>query len=575
MASIRLVIGLSIVASASCGKDVEPQAPSPPLAPENRAPPPPPQPPAPRAAVVADTCSATWPSYWQDPAPAFAAMWTGQKISDAPAPGWSGPVFRLSDRFPRTPQDDRGAQPWRDPKFDALFVPGTSMSQRAELADRYIWAVMRYIQEGNVGNGDLADDWTLCNNKVRNWYHIPFQTYDALSGREFVHGLTREAPVTFSMKSSAVPSKPSTFKSSMWAVGFYNPTAAYALGSVWQSDGRAKPPAANLSFGEGAVIGKLLFNTLTPTALPFLANMPAWQANVSATSFCSCKAAKGATCTMIEESVQCPRSLTTAPDGKVRLMQFDVAIKDHRAPGTQWVFGTFVADGQRKAGEPNPWLRISPLGLMWGNDPPPEGVVAAASPSNPRTNGFKSEVIFWDTVDMLNASGGLAAQSPGHLGCNSRLNGPADNASSSCMSCHMTASVLDANNATPPIMAQFASPGITHECVTPSSNPATGTDAGGASASVVNDVSFSAMDQIYFADTGASQSVNMTAATTKGPVNVLGAGVPTYADGHAGWVSLDFSLQLSISLVQWTEWQGDQAQEPGTPRVFASRLPAR
>jgi hypothetical protein len=67
----------------------------------------------------------------------------------------------------------------------------------------------------------------------------------------------------------------------------------------------------------------------------------------------------------------------------------------------------------------------------------------------------------------------------------------------------------------------------------------------------------------------------MTAMTTRGPVNVLGAAVPTYTDGHAGWVALDFSLQLSISLVQWAEWQGDQIQERGTPRVFTSRLPSR
>jgi hypothetical protein len=280
---------------------------------------------------------------------------------------------------------------------------------------------------------------------------------------------------------------------------------------------------------------------------------------------------------MVEESAQCPRSLTTAPDGKVRLLQFDVAIKDRRAPGTQWVFGTFVADGQRKAGEANPWLRIAPLGLMWGNDPPPDGGLAATSPADPRTNGFKSEVIFWDTVDMLNASGGVPAQSPGHLGCNGRLNGPADNANSSCMSCHMTASVPDAKHTTPPIIAQFAPrPGITYECVTPDpGKPTTGKDASGAAATVKNDVSFAAMDQIYFADTKAGQPVNMTASTAKGPVNVLGAGVPTYADGHAGWISLDFSLQLSISLVQWAEWQGDQAQKPRTPRAFMSRLPAR
>ncbi|MGH9885227.1 MAG: hypothetical protein ACREBE_06850 [bacterium] len=456
-----------------------------------------------------------------------------------------------------------------------MFAPGTSSSQRTELADRYIWAVMRYIQEGNVSNGDLANDWTLCNNKVRNWYHIPFQTYDPLSGREFVHGLTREAPVTFSMKSEADPSKSVAFKSTMWAVGFYNPTAAYTLGTVWQADGKAKPPSTHVLFDEGAVIGKLLFNTLTPAELPFLANMPAWQANISATSFCVCKPAKGSECTMIEDSVQCPRSLTTAPDGKVLLMQFDVAIKDHRAPGTQWVFGTFVADGQRKSGESNPWLRIAPLGLMWGNDPPPDGGLAANSPADPRKNGFKSEVIFWDTVDMLNAAGGLPAQSPGHLGCNSRLNGPADNANSSCMSCHLTASVLDAKQITPPIIAQFASPGITYECVTPATGtPNKGKDASGAPATVVNDVSFPAMDGIYFANTKAGQPVNMTAMTSKGPVNVLGADVPTYTDGHTAWISLDFSLQLSISLVQWTEWEGDKA-EGARPHVFAARLPAR
>ena len=72
---------------------------------------------------------------------------------------------------------------------------------------------------------------------------------------------------------------------------------------------------------------------------------------------------------MAEESQQCARS--TEEWGPVRLVQFDIAVKDSRAQGTQWVFGTFVADGERKAGEPNPWNRISPLGLMWGNDTPP------------------------------------------------------------------------------------------------------------------------------------------------------------------------------------------------------------
>jgi hypothetical protein len=528
----------------------------------------------PRAAVVANTCSGTFPSFWQDPA--FAAMSAGQKISNVPPAGWTGPLFKLSDKFPSVAQNDAGAQAWRASKYDRLFAEAATQPERAKLAEEYIWEVMRYIQQGNIDSGDVATDWKLCENKVRNWYHMPFQSYDALSGREFVHGLTREAPVTFSMKDAAT-GKSVTLRSTVWAVGFFNPTAAYTLGTVWRPDSKAQPPSANLRFDEGAVVGKLLFSTLSPKELPFLRNVPAWKANISDPAFCNCKPSAGGTCSMKEQSEQCTRSLTKGNDGMVALMQFDVAVKDSRAAGTGWVFGTFVADGERKASQSNPWNRISPLGLMWGNDTPPPGGVAANSPPAPRTGGFKSAVIFWDTVDMLNASGGsVLAQRPGHLGCNSRLNGPADNASSSCMSCHMTASVPDSALRTPPIIAQFG--GITPECVTPNAkNPNVGVDAGGVEAKVINGVTFSQIDAIYFDNVAAGAPVNMSTRGPGAPVPVLGKGVPSYAGGPAGWISLDYSLQLSISLVQWGEWQQHQAQaQSGKSQAkFASRLPAR
>jgi hypothetical protein len=281
-------------------------------------------------------------------------MWAGQQISNAPPAGWTGPVFRLSDAFPAAPPDEAADQPWRDAKFDEMFAPATPLARRTELADEYAWLVMRYIQAGNTGSGDVSTDWTLCRNEVRAWYHMPFQTYDALSGREFVHGLTREAPVSFSLRDA-----PDVLPTTMWAVGFYNPTAAATLGQVWGRDAAVRIPSDDVAFHEGAVIGKLLFNTATPDEMPILANMPAWTANLSDASFCSCKPAPGeGGCTMIEDSQQCPRSTTKR--GPVRLLQFDIAVKDSRAPGTQWVFGTFVADGQNKAGEPDPWMRISP-----------------------------------------------------------------------------------------------------------------------------------------------------------------------------------------------------------------------
>jgi hypothetical protein len=502
-------------------------------------------------------------------------MWEGQPVSDVPAGDWDGPVFRLSDDFPGAPADESGAQPWRDSRFDALFLPTTDAATKAALAEEYAWAVMRYSQEGNIdADAEVEDDWDVCNNSVRGWYHIPFQTYDPLSGREFTHGLTREAPVSFNLADPADPTVSHTYNATMWAVAYFNPTAAYTLGQVWRPDGTAVPPTADVDFDEGAVIAKPLFNTLTPEEMPFLANVPLLQANISLPSFCACKPHEGGQCTMAEQADQCPRSTTKW--GPVRLLQFDIAVKDSRAPGTEWVFGTFVADGVRKAGEANPWDRISPLGLMWGNDTPPEGTLAHTYPDSPRENGFSQEVIFWDTVDMLNNAGGaIVARRPGHLGCNFRLNGPADNASSSCMSCHMTASVPDQNGSTPPIMAQFG--GITSECVTPDpDNPTTGTDAGGGRASVVNGITFVEMDGIYFADTDAGVPVNMTVQTASGPVNVLGDR-PEYADARPDWVSLDFSLQLSISLVQWGEWQQHLAETNVEPedREHDAVLPGR
>lgn len=528
----------------------------------------------PRAALVRNPCSGTYPSYWQDPR--FEDMWEGQTISNRPPAGWKGPVFRLSDRFPEHPVDDAGAQPWRAAKYSALFSAQTSQARKTELAREYIWSVMRYIQEGNIDSGNVATDWDLCGNRVRNWYHIPFQTYDALSGREFVHGLTREAPVTFSLEAVKNPNGGDTVDTTVWAVGFYNPTAAHTLGRVWRPDAKAVAPANDLRFDEGAVIGKLLFTTANASQMPVLANMPVWTANISDPTFCNCTPKAGdATCSMAEQSEQCPRSTTRWTP--VTLLQFDIAVKDARASETGWVYGTFVADGQYAAGEKNPWNRIAPLGLMWGNDTPPRGQMAVNTPPNARVNGFAEEVIFHDVVQRLNTGGGaILAQQPGHLGCNGRLNGPADNANSSCMSCHGTASVLDKNQKTPPIIAQFG--GITSQCVQPNpGDPNSGIDASGKAAKTINGISFAEMDHLYFSNTQAGVPFNAIAQTPDGPKNVLGM-APQYASGRTNWISLDYSLQLSISLVQWNEWQQHRAADRKNAideRDFDAVLPAR
>jgi len=100
----------------------------------------------------------------------------------------------------------------------------------------------------------------------------------------------------------------------------------------------------------------------------------------------------------------------------VRLLQIDIAVKDRRSP-TGWVFGTFVYGGGPAPGTtPGAgWTNVSPVGLMWGNDPGYSG-----------TGPLKESWI------------NPAVKMP-HLGYQGRLNGPVDNPISSCLSCHSTA----------------------------------------------------------------------------------------------------------------------------------------
>jgi hypothetical protein len=113
---------------------------------------------------------------------------------------------------------------------------------------------------------------------------------------------------------------------------------------------------------------------------------------------------------------------------------------------------------------------------------------------------------------------------------------------------------------------------MTKECVTPDTeNPDVGVDRSGAAATVNGGISFANMDSIYFANTAASAPFNMTVETASGPVNVMGEGVPSYANGTKEWISLDYSLQLSISLTQWMQWQ-DHSDDPVEGRIHMKEV---
>jgi hypothetical protein len=236
---------------------------------------------------------------------------------DAPPPGWTGPVFKLSQDYPTT-SPATGTQPWKAFNFKTQSV-------------QYLNAVLAYALEGNV-----EVDFVVQNNAVRKWYHAPWLHFGN-NGREFIRGMTRERS---SRPKELHPNQ--TMMWSNWAVGFYNAPGGFVIGQVWADPNTPDPSLAR--FPEGTVAFKLLFTQAPVSQVPYLANDFEWLADINRVG------------------------TTGKQPERLRLLQIDVAVRDKDANSTTgWVFGTFIYDGNTPG--TTPWQRLVPIGLMFGNDP--------------------------------------------------------------------------------------------------------------------------------------------------------------------------------------------------------------
>jgi len=308
-----------------------------------------------------------------------------------PQPGeYNSRIFRLSQDFPVE-------KPALEPAVEKILLIDFTKNWQG-----YMEAVRDYIYEGNIEAEGIANDFYLEDNKVRRWYHVPWQHYGPF-GREGIHGLTKEGPVNPFVLGPTQPSKWQTY-----AVGFYNPLGGYLIGKVWaDAENPNVKVAQEEGFPVGTVVGKVLFTTATPAEAPFLTNPIEWLAYTTPTF-----------------GEMNKRVMNT-----VRFVQMDIMVRDPRAnPTGGWVFGTFVYNGA--LAKPNLWHNVVPVGLMWGNDP----TVSSRAESNPKpTKTLINEDLKYT---VINTSKDLP---PMHLGWGLRLNGPVDNVYSSCMSCHSTA----------------------------------------------------------------------------------------------------------------------------------------
>jgi hypothetical protein len=303
---------------------------------------------------------------------------------DTPPPGWTGPVFKLSQAYPAT-------LPGLEPVSSRTWTQ-FDFKNAAE-APKYLQAVLDYCLAGNTAN-NFAD---ISQNTLRKWYHAPW-LHSTNSGREFIHGMTKERP---SRAGELGPAQ--TAQHDNWAVGFYNPRGAFAIGQVWKDP--AHPDPRKATFPSHTVTCKLLFTTTPVAEAPFLDGSLEWEGDIN-------------------------RAAGTGPRAILRLLQLDVAVKDPRATSTiGWVFGTFQYE---KAASPSPnwWEHMVPVGLMWGSD------VANLKADHATTQ------------EWINTARGQKL----HLGRKDLvLNGPIDNPLGSCTACHGFAQIARVNNPSPGI----------------------------------------------------------------------------------------------------------------------------
>lgn len=321
-----------------------------------------------------------------------------------PPPGYSGPVFKLSDDYPeRLPAAEA---PWLKVKVDF------SSNEKPVWKDYapYLDAILQYVVEGQ--NGQLTDEagWNVQVGGQTRWFHVPWMAYDPKSGREFTHGCTNERTASYENFVGPLPFGDQMTSESFesWAFGVYNPVGAYSIGKTFPKSGVPAISKSDsripegLPFAEGTLVAKVLFATATPEQVPFLKNSPKWTVNQH--EFPGASGKKG----------------TLRKLGPVRLVQMDVAVVDHRSP-MRWVFGTFAYNGTL-AGADAPWYRrMSPVGLQWGSDPW----------SFPATLFDDSQPVIQSVLAPINIFE--------HDGANGRLAGPVDNPLSSCLSCHQGA----------------------------------------------------------------------------------------------------------------------------------------
>jgi hypothetical protein len=326
------------------------------------------------------------------------------------------PTFKIRANYGEFKPTDK-SRPWVG-KVGDIRLPGEAEKLSQIILDYFLDSLL--IDSKNIENNLIAQNSAAGKSQ---WCHMPWLNVGE-AGRESIHGLTKERD----MEPTALYPETQSFSfkktgGSDWGIGFYNDIACASLNKVFgnytgttiekpnpeffqkssldQSSGELR----NNLFPDGSASVKVLFTTADLIALK---NSFTWTANTSLPK-------------------QTQRGLRP-----MRLVQIDVAIKDSKIVGTSpdadnWLMLTFYFDetttdnyffaNSKLKKDPrfvktglSPFLKMRPIGVQFGFDPSTSRIFKG-SMTNTTTNEF-------------------------HGVKPNLLNGPADNPTSSCLSCH-------------------------------------------------------------------------------------------------------------------------------------------
>jgi hypothetical protein len=252
----------------------------------------------------------------------------------------------------------------------------------------YLAAVVTTIKSA----GFRIENAKIVMDPGHRWWISQWMDYGP-AGRESMNGLTKErAPHA----NDLVQGSPAGAQ--LWAIGWYNAWGAQRLRTVFRN--KCNPAMTNGQvFLERTVSFKALFTDIDPASVSYLQGSPTIMAMIDPAGV-----------TGLSNPVN-------RQARQLRLLQLDISVRDNRATDTHWVFGTYVWKGP-PTGD-GLFDNLVPVGLHWGNDPGNLGNQMTEGQLNPDLRG-------------------LLYDRPGRawMGFNERVNGPADNKFSACLSCH-------------------------------------------------------------------------------------------------------------------------------------------